>query len=253
MAKVQVVYETLKDLVNKDQQGFVTPSSFNNFAQVAQLKIFNGLFDDMKAPARLKRAALDAGRDKAKRKQLEEDLSRFSKPATLQKDANGVFIKPLDLSRIIGATTFGSVILGQSTKTPIEMCYDEEKIDRLLLSNISAPSEAFPIALVAENLEVFPSSIQKIILRYYKIPEGLTTAVTPVRTASPPTFGYNQSAGNDVYSAALSVDFELPDHYVDTLVMEIAELIGVALRDKDIVDFSASEQEGLKASKTYAS
>jgi hypothetical protein len=250
MAKVQVVYETLKDLVNKDQQGFVTPSSFNNFANQAQLEIFNTLFEELKTPARLKRAGFDAGRDKAKRKQLEEDLARFAKSATLTKDAAGVFVKPLDLSRIITAATFGTVIMDQSTRTPIEMCYDEEKIDRLLISNISAPSAAFPIALVSENLEVFPSSIQKITLRYYKLPEGLTTGVTPVRTASPPTFGYNQTSGSDVYSAALSVDFELPSHYTNVLVLKIAELVGVSLRDRNIVAFAQGEQLEIQASKT---
>ena len=38
-ASVKVVYETLKDLVNKDQQGFVTHDEFNRCDQVAQLRI----------------------------------------------------------------------------------------------------------------------------------------------------------------------------------------------------------------------
>ncbi len=45
MASVNRVYSALKDLVNKDQRGFVTPAVFNNFAQVAQMNIFNDMFD----------------------------------------------------------------------------------------------------------------------------------------------------------------------------------------------------------------
>ena len=60
-ASVKVVYETLKDLVNKDQQGFVTVSEFNNFAQLAQLRIFNRLFDTMKEGSRLEQCRVRSG------------------------------------------------------------------------------------------------------------------------------------------------------------------------------------------------
>jgi hypothetical protein len=46
MASVNRVYSALKDLVNKDQRGFVTPAVFNNFAQVAQMNLFNKMFSD---------------------------------------------------------------------------------------------------------------------------------------------------------------------------------------------------------------
>ena len=47
MASVNRVYSALKDLVNKDQRGFVTPAVFNSFASVAQMNIFNKLFEDL--------------------------------------------------------------------------------------------------------------------------------------------------------------------------------------------------------------
>ena len=46
MASVNQVYSALKDLVNKDQRGFVTPAVFNSFASVAQTNLFNKLFSD---------------------------------------------------------------------------------------------------------------------------------------------------------------------------------------------------------------
>ena len=78
-ASVNVVYNTLKDLVNKDQQGFVTVDEFNRFAQVAQLRIFNRLFDTLKHGSRLERAGFGQGRDKSKQKQIQEDLAIFAK------------------------------------------------------------------------------------------------------------------------------------------------------------------------------
>ena len=77
------------------------------------------------------------------------------------------------MARIISLTTNGSVIMGQSTRTAIDMCYDEDKIERILISDLSKPTESAPVALISENIEVFPDSIQSISMRYYKYPQGL--------------------------------------------------------------------------------
>ena len=134
-ASVNVVYNTLKDLVNKDQQGFVTVDEFNRFAQVAQLRIFNRLFDTLKHGSRLERAGFGQGRDKSKQKQIQEDLAIFAKSVDVTRDSSqNVFLRNQasidDLSRIISISTAGSLLLGQTTRTPVEICYDEEKIER---------------------------------------------------------------------------------------------------------------------------
>jgi len=121
-ADISVVYNTLKDLANKDQQGFISPTEFNRFANIAQLNIFNGLFDELKDAKRLSRSGGNPMRDKSRIKRIEEDLAYFSKKIT-QPKASGKFAKPDDLARIIGVTTAGSIMLNQSTKKPIELCY----------------------------------------------------------------------------------------------------------------------------------
>ena len=166
-ASTQLVYNTLQDLSNKDQQGFVTSVEFNRFAQVAQLNIFNGLFDELKDVKKLSRSGFDPSRDKSRFKRIQEDLAAFSTKATLPK-VSGVFnvsSATSPMARIISMATAGSILLDQSTKKPIEICYDEEKIERILISNLSSPTEEFPIALVSEDIHVFPTSINKIEVR----------------------------------------------------------------------------------------
>ena len=102
-------------------------------------------------------------------------------------------------------------------RVPVEMCYDEEKIERILGSTLNAPSETFPVALVTGDIEVFPESIRKVKIRYYKIPQSFTTATTPVRSADPPT--YAAVTSTDFYDASESRDFELPEHYTMDLVL----------------------------------
>ena len=236
---VGAVYNTLKDLVNKDQNGFVTPVTFNNFAQVAQLRIFNRLFDELKDAKRVNRGGFNPGRDKSRFKRIEEDLAFFARTLERPRE-NGVFAKPEDLSRIISCTTAGSLLMGESTRTIIDLCYDEDKIERLLLSDISRPTEMAPVALVSNDIEVFPDSINRIRLRYYKIPQGDGTPSLPSVVVD----------ANDVPQNT-SVDFELPEHYLEDLVIEIAQLIGVNLRDQFVATAAQGEQNERKQESTY--
>ena len=232
-----MVYNTLKDLANKDQQGFISESEFNNFANIAQLNIFNGLFDELKDAKRLTRAGFNPMRDKSRIKRVEEDLAYFSKSSPITK-ASSKFAKPDDLARIIGVTTAGSILLNQSTKKPIELCYDEEKIERILISNLSAPTDEFPVALVSEFIHVFPTTINKIQIRYYKYPESI---VSGARSSSLPMYS----------STAQNRDFELPEHYTSDLVYEIGKMIGLNLRDSDIVTYTGQEMVARKQAETF--
>ena len=236
-ANIGVVYNTLKDLANKDQQGFISVAEFNRFANIAQLNIFNGLFDELKDAKRLTRAGFNPMRDKSRIKRVEEDLAYFSKSDTITK-ASGKFAKPVDLARIIGVTTAGSIMLNQSTKKPIEICYDEEKIERILISNLSAPTDEFPVALVSEFIHVFPTTVNKIQIRYYKYPESTASGV---RNSSLPTYSLNGTR----------YDFELPEHYTSDLVYEIGKMIGLNLRDSDIVTYTGQEMMARKQAETF--
>lgn len=240
MASVNVVYNALKDLANKDERGFVTPAVFNSFASVAQANIFNSIFQELVVAKNLKVRGIDVQRHLSKLKQLEEDLSVFSKTETLSQ-VNGVFAKPDDLSRVISLRTFGSFVFGQTTSTPIDIIYDEEKLEYILQSELSVPTDTHPVAFLSNVIEVFPTSVKKLKLRYYKQPEGVSPT-TGARVAIAPRFSYTVVSGKEVYSAANSVDFELPDHYIPKLIMELGKMIGINLRDEAVMAYGASQQ-----------
>jgi len=242
MASVNRVYSTLKDLVNKDQKGFVSPAVFNEFAAAAQMNIYNRLFDSGMNALRLRRAGFDQGGDRAKQKQIDEDLSVFAKKQTVTK-LNGVFEKPSGLGRIISMNTKSTYALGTFLGTEIQIVYNQRDIDRVLASDISKPSAEAPVAIVSSDIEVFPTTINRIDLRYYKLPEGLN-AITGAKIASQPSFGYVSTVpGVEIYSPSSSIDFELPEHYYMDLVIEIAQMIGINLRDADVAQFAAVEKQ----------
>ena len=239
MASVFEVYSTLKDLANKDARGMITPSQFNSFAGVAQLNIYNSLFREFQTNKKNSLRQVDGGRDKNRVKQIQEDLSVFSKTATLSAGVSNGFDKPVDLSRIISMSYLPS---GATISEPIQIIYDEEKLDMILRSTLSVPTEDNPVALVSRDIEVFPNSISEIKLRYYKTPEGVDP-LTGNAVASLPKFGYTvSSSGQEVYDVTTSVDFELPDHYVPELVLEIAKMMGVNLRDTEVYGYAQGEE-----------
>jgi hypothetical protein len=178
-------------------------------------------------------------------KRVEEDLSNFSKEETVSQ-SSGVFNKPEDLARVISMKTHGTYVFGSSTSTPIDVIYDESKIEYILQSDLSAPSVSHPVALLSEAIEVFPTTIKKIKVRYYKYPEGRLPS-TGARTALSPR--YNAillGATNEVFDPTTSVDFEMPDHYVPQLIIEIGKMVGINLRDQDVFAYTSGESQQQK-------
>lgn len=245
MASVNEVYSALKNLANKDERGFITPKVFNTFSTIAQNKIFNDLFNEMTKAKTLRMRNVDAKEYLSFNKRLKEDLAYFSKESTVSQ-ASGVFSKPDDLARVISMKTHGTYVFGTSTSTSIDVIYDESKIEYILQSDLSAPSATHPVAIVGEDIEVFPTSIKKIKVRYYKYPEGRSVSTGARSALSPRYNATNLGASNEVFNVATSVDFELPDHYVPQLVIEIGKMIGINLRDQDVVAYTNGEEQKQK-------
>lgn len=250
MVSVQQVYDTLKDLANKDQKGFITPAVFNNFAGVAQINIYNELFQELVKAKQIQRQNFDPGRDKSVRKQATEDLSVFIvSDHEIDSDSDdGVFFKPANLSKIISISSTNEdrpeidYISSTSSynRKQVELVYDAEKIDRILTSNLSTPTEDFPVALISDEIEVFPSTIDTIRVTYYRRPGSID--INGDATNAQPTYASVMLMGSEQFNANSSLNFMLPPHYTTELVMEMAKLIGVRLRDPNLAGFAAQEE-----------
>jgi hypothetical protein len=113
----------------------------------------------------------------------------------------------------------------------------------ILGSTLSVPTETNPVALVSVDIQVFPTSIKKIKMRYYKTPEGVL-AVDGTKSSQTPSFGYTVGAnGQEVYDVNNTIDFELPNHYIPELVVEMAKLVGINMRQPDVYAYATNEQQ----------
>jgi len=245
MASIQQVYNTLRDLTNKEQKGFITPKVFNSLAAVAQMNVYNEFFTELVDAKRLSRQGFELGRDKSLKKQKLEDLSYFVKKTAIDSSGN-VFEKPHDLSKIISINIYDAIESGVVTSGTVrnscEILYDIEKANYILGSNLSTPTRDFPVALVAENIEVFPASVNRIELTYYKSPTSWIWETKQVSTLAPNYSVTMMANGVEVPNPLNMRDFMLPNHCIPELVSEMAKLLGVRLRDPNVLTFASREE-----------
>jgi hypothetical protein len=231
MISVQSVYDAVKNLANKDQKGFVSPLVFSDFARIAQLNIFNEIFEDIYGGKKLRRMNVDGAGHLSMVTRSKSDLSVLRRKVDMAKNTStGVFEKPLDFSAAVSCSLIGAQ--GRA-KTNIHLLYDEHKINQLLASNLSAPTRSYPVALISEDIEVFPSVISRIVLTYIRTPLTPSYQVSVVEI---------NNTNIELFSETASQNFELPKSYEQELVAEIAKMIGINLRDKDVYNHGVTEE-----------
>ena len=219
MILVQSVYEAVKNLANKDQKGFITPAQFNSFAKIAQLNIYYELFREFVEGKKLRRANVDGHGAFSLVERSKNDLAVFAEKKDLSKSRDG-FSKPDDYVMFINCA------VKNAANTPVHILTDESKINHLLNSTLSAPSSTFPVAIMSDTIEVFPTTITKVTLRYYREP---SLPVYQSKTASLPN-----GATVELFQDSGSSNFELPYQYEQELVAEIAKMVGINIKDKDL-------------------
>jgi len=237
MASVLKVYNALKDISNKEQKGYITEAVFNTFAGIAQMNVYNELFGDIQKAQQIIRAGLDAGRDKSPRKMTEEDLSMYVREGSLSSIDSNRFSKPSDLSKIISIRTVGESLTDE-TRNLCEIVYDVEKMNAILGSNLSTPTFDFPVALVTTDIELFPEeTFDDVTMTYYALPTSYEFGTTTISTLSPQIH-----LKDGIPLSASCRDFMIPDEYMPELVYEMCELLGIRVRDNNLVSFGARKE-----------
>ena len=237
MASVLNVYNALKDLSNKEQKGFITENVFNSFAPIAQMNVYNEMFRDFTSAKQQNRASLDPGRHRSPRKMTAEDLSVFVRDNELRIINGNIYGKPDDLGKIISMRVEGEQRGSGSDRVMCEIVYDVEKMNAILGSNLSTPTDQFPVALVSQDIEVFPDTVSGVYLTYYALPTSYEYGTTTVSNLDPQI-----KIDQNIVSPLASRDFMIPSEYEPELIAEMAKLLGVRLRDMNLKQFGVQEE-----------
>ena len=240
MVSVIQVYNALKDLMNKEQKGFITPAVFNSFAPIAQINVYNEIFSELITSKRLSRQNFDPGGSVSQRKQKLEDLSFFIRRKTISVGSafdeddeisiSGLspdsFQKPDDLSKIISISAVATTDDVLSDINPCEIVYNPADLDNLLVSNLSSPTNMFPVAFVSNTtIELFPEDAStQIEITYYAKPTSFN--VDGGIESGQPNIDVLLVGGIELPGPS-SRNFMLPAHYLNEVVVEMAKLVGL--------------------------
>ena len=254
MISVIEVYNVVKDIANKDQKGFVTPKVFNSLAGVAQDAVFSEILSELSGAANIKLRNLDSSGGESIYRGVLDDLSEYKKEkvidnsgSTNEYGSSSLFLKPSDFYKLI------SIQLKDESRTQAELVYSSEKISHILSSRLSAPTDAYPVALVSKDIELFPTDITQIVMTYYRHPQSVYITnvgeyyAGEIDENSKPRISTLSNQIDDeglfVIDPFNSRNFDLPKKYINELVGEICKLIGVRLRDQVLSGFGTTETQ----------
>lgn len=207
-------------ILNKDNNGYITPEEFNLFAKQAQLEIFEQYFYDYTNWVNKRNARLANDGYSNIQKIISETIDELSTSSNLVYNGpSQSFALPADWYYI-------NVVL-YGTK---EVEYvAQNKVMNLLSSNITAPTTAYPAYYQkGDDIKVYPASITSNVSAMY------------VRYPLDPKWTYTVVGGSPIFnqSAVDYQDFELPESAQNDLVYKILSYAGVNIREAEVVQFA---------------
>lgn len=233
---INTVRNTVMSVLNKDNNGYITPQEFDLFAKQAQLEIFEDYFYQYNHWVNKKNGMYRHHLRQSNSgyadipKQLAEVIDTFTLESTALSAVANVFTLPTDWYDLITVNYNNKEVEKVS----------QSKILNLLSSNLTAPTISYPAYVLSgatatatgNAITVYPSTITS----------GITT--TYVRYPLTPKWTYTTVNGSPLFnqSAADYQDFELPASDQTSLVLKILEYAGVNIREPEVTQFAGTEE-----------
>tara|TARA_R100001440_G_scaffold3826_3_gene9062 strand:+ start:3360 stop:4064 length:705 start_codon:yes stop_codon:yes gene_type:complete len=221
---IDTVYQRVLAILNKENRGYVTPQEFNLFANQAQLEIFEQYFFDLNQYGRLPKNDTEYA---DLPKITNEKLSKFKKSASMTY-MNDHFHLPTDFHKL------GTVIYNNTT--PVEEI-DQKNLLEYELSKLTAPTTTNPVYIQSRAnaqshwaIRVYPTTITSNI------------SITYVRKPNSVTWSSQIVAGNALYNASTSTDFELHASEETNLVLKVLLYAGVSIKDPNIAQLADAKE-----------
>ena len=219
MVSINDVRETVLAICNKNNYGYISPDDFNLYAKQAQLEIFNEYMSKYNYYTNLENNHT-SGSDLADlaesaRESIEVFVNGTSLNFVTTSGDYAVFDAPSDWYHI-NVLTYNNVEISKESRL---------NITRLLNSNLTAPSETYPVYAMgsSDSIAIAPNSIQTNVAAVY------------IRYPVDPIWDYiNLTNGEPIYNAAGSVDFEVAEDDEPTLVSKILEKAGLSIREPEV-------------------
>ena len=239
---VDAVYKTVLLILNKEQRGYITPDEFNKTATQVQLDIFEQYFDDLNQQLRVPQADFDYSNRQV---DLDDKISPFRCFGNCTMNSNLKFRLPtsdvltsgtsINYTGNPSANDFSFYRIGTVTYNDIEIQrLQRNEFYNIDKSDLTAPSENFPVYLYESNLlNVKPSTItSNVQASFIRKPKNVKWNFVP-----------DEGLGIFVYTPVGSENFELQASEQVEVITKILFYSGVIIRDPQVVQVASQEIE----------
>ena len=245
---IDIVYQKVLALANKEQRGYITPQEFNLFADHAQMEIFEQYFYDLdqfqRAPG--------------------NDITYSDRVTNVENKIS--YFKRYDDNVSSITSDFGDVMLenhDEDIYKLIALRLRYKAGERLYVAEETQVGSEFflyndsPLAKQTKKRPIYwkrTHSGRGISLRIYPRPQisdpydssvDGTVVITYIKTPVKPNWAYNVINNKPLYNSTNGVDFELHASEETELVYRILALAGVAIEKPQLTQAAA----GLGASQ----
>lgn len=220
---INEVYTTVLQILNKDSRGYVTPQEFNNYAELAQLSIFEDLFHEYSRALVKQNNRLYHSEYSDIPAHIREVIDIFTKEVNMVL-VNGFHLIPDD--------TFYRLIQIIANNIEVEEVSKME-IRRLLRNELTQPTIQYPCFIkIDDKYKLYPSNVTNVLTTYIRKPKA-------------PKWTFLTVGNNPLYnpSALDFQDFELPYSLYDKLLTKILSYCGVQIREPEILQLTSAKEQ----------
>lgn len=226
---IDSIYNTLLTILNKEQQGYISPTEFNLIANNVQNEIFREYFEDGNRDKNKENRGLTNNGYSNLNFNLRQRLQQFASITTLTLNGDK-FDLPEDLYFIEeDGVTAGA------TETYPDTVIDEVERNQIAYLNksIAKPTALYPVyERYGDNIVVSPSSIDEVKVRYLRKPKA-------------PNWTYSMVSNQPMFNPANASfqDFELHESEYTNIVLKMLSYLGINLREADVVQVAESMKD----------
>ncbi len=266
MVNINTVYQTVLQILNKEQRGYITPAEFNNLAQQVQLEIFESYFPDGN---QLNRQNQNNTQNDTQYfnifKNQEEKIAPFVKDLPLLYDTNqqgwSYSQNPNSISTTFEIYWTGEILssynssnssssyYGSSASTSggnyITQLVSKSEYNKITRSKLTAPTEKYPLAYTDSG------TLQPGYDPYFKIfPLPNSVEINCIVRPLSPIWNFRSGGqGQYIYSPSGSVNFTLHNSEQTNLIIRVLKYAGVIINDPTIIDVAAQEVAQVEANE----
>ena len=227
---INIVYQKVLALANKEQRGYITPQEFNLFADKVQLEIFNNYFHKIKLTDKKPQSQEDYADEL---EMIEEKLHPFHVDETVTT-ATASLTLPTNMNKIISITRNGNEVT-QLNKHQIAYTENNPLLKATLTRSVFVREDSGIVTIYpSPSASTYDTSTDTTNDSPTVTFEAEAFEVNYYKKPTSPSWGYIIVNGKPLYNSNTSVNFELHVSEEETIVYRILTLAGLTTKSPDL-------------------